>query len=201
MAGDRVDVRRAIGRGAKRARRHDRVLERGPGQDLRRAQVLPHHLDDAPAGLVGHLAALRVGARDRRAAGERHAERLGDAVHRQRRAHGVAVADAGRARRHHLDELLHVDAAGRQLLARVPHHRARARQAADDDQLHAALAGVTAHLDARSWRCLAVPLAGAVRIRRWSGYRAVAVCNCVPLPPAKPRGCVRLPRVSRLCAP
>ena len=132
MARDGVDVRRAVGRGTERARRDDGVLERLARQDVGRLQVLPHHVDDALAGLVGHLAALAVRAGNGRAAGQRHAERLGHAVHRERRAHGVAMADAGGARRHHLDELLHVDAARRQLLAGVPDDGAGAREAAGE---------------------------------------------------------------------
>jgi hypothetical protein len=89
-------------------------------QDVGGLQVLPHHLDDALAGLVGDLAALAVGRRDRGAAGQRHAERLGQRVHGRGRAHGVAVADRGRRRGDELDELLVVDLAGGQQLARLP---------------------------------------------------------------------------------
>ena len=64
VARDGVDVRRAVGRGAERARRHDGVLERLARQDVGRLQVLPHHVDDALAGLVGDLAALAVRARE-----------------------------------------------------------------------------------------------------------------------------------------
>ena len=42
------------------------------------------------------------------------------------------MTDAGGARRHHLDELLHVDAARRQLLAGIPDDGARAREAAGE---------------------------------------------------------------------
>ena len=44
-------------------------------------QVLPHHVDDAPAGLGGHADVVGVGRRDRRGAGQRHAERLGHRHH------------------------------------------------------------------------------------------------------------------------
>ena len=45
---------------------------------------------------IGHLPALAVRRRNRRAAGQRHAERLGDGVHRRCRAHRVAVAERRR---------------------------------------------------------------------------------------------------------
>ena len=65
---------------------------------LRGAQILAHHVDDAPAGCIGHLAALAVRGGDRRATGQRHAERLGHGIHRGGGAHGVAMADARRGR-------------------------------------------------------------------------------------------------------
>ena len=89
-------------------------------------QVLPHHLDDALAGQVGHLLALAVGRRDGRAAGQAHAQRLGERVHGRGRAHGVAVAGRRRRRGHQLQELLVVDLAARHHLARLPHDGAGA---------------------------------------------------------------------------
>ena len=44
----------------------DGVLEGLARHDLRRRQVFLHHVDDAAAGLIGHLAALAVGRGDRR---------------------------------------------------------------------------------------------------------------------------------------
>ena len=99
MAGQGVDVDRRIGRAADRGIDDDAVLERLAGQDIRRLEIFPHHLDDALAGLIGDLAALAIGRRNRRAAGQRHAERFGQRVHRRGRAHGVAMADRRRRRR------------------------------------------------------------------------------------------------------
>ena len=96
MAGDGVDMRRAVGRGADGRCADDGVLERLARHDVRGAQILMHHGDDALAGLIGDLPALAVGRGDGGAAGQRHAQRLGHGVHRGGRAHGVAMADARR---------------------------------------------------------------------------------------------------------
>ena len=117
---------RRVGRAADRRIDHDGVLERLARQDVGRFQILPHHLDRAQPGLVGDLAALAIGRRDRGAAGQRHAERFGQRVHRRGRAHGVAMADRGRRGGDDLHELLVVDLAGGHPLARFPHHRAGA---------------------------------------------------------------------------
>ena len=50
-----------------------------------------HQVDDAHPGGIGHLPALAVRCRDARAAGQGHTQCLGQGVHRQRSAHGVAV--------------------------------------------------------------------------------------------------------------
>ena len=117
---DGIDVDRRVGRAADRRVRHDDVLERLAGHDVGRLQILPHHVDDALAGLVRHLSALAVGRRDRGRARQRHAERLGKRVHGRGGAHGVAVADGGRRAGDDVDELLVVDVAGGVALARLP---------------------------------------------------------------------------------
>ena len=127
VAGDGVDVDRGVGRAADGAVDHDRVLERLPSQDVGRLEVLPHHVDDAPARLVGDLAALAVRRRDRGASRQAHAERLGEGVHRRRRAHGVAMADRRRGGRDDLHELLVIDLALGEVRARLPHDRPRSR--------------------------------------------------------------------------
>ncbi|GCC49256.1 hypothetical protein chiPu_0033687, partial [Chiloscyllium punctatum] len=96
MARQRIDVDRRVGRTADRGVDHDAVLERFAGQEVRRLEVFPDHVDDALAGLVGDLATLAIGRRDRRAARQREAECLGQRVHRGGGAHRVAVADRGR---------------------------------------------------------------------------------------------------------
>ena len=82
------------------------------------------------AGLVGDLAALAVWRRYGGAAGQRHAERLGQRIHGRRRAHGVAMADRRRRRRDDVDEFLVVDLAGSDVLARLPDHGAGASELA-----------------------------------------------------------------------
>jgi hypothetical protein len=118
--GDEMD--RRIGRAADRRAGDDRILEGGAGEDVRRLQILAHDLDGAQAGLVGDLAALAVRRRDRGAAGQRHAERLGHGVHGRGGAHGVAMADRRRGGCDDVDEFLVVDLAGRNDPARLPDH-------------------------------------------------------------------------------
>ena len=125
MAGERVDMDRRVGRAADRRIDDDAVFERLAGQDVGRLEILPDHPDDAGAGLIGDLAALAVGGGDRGAARQRHAQRLGQRIHGGGGAHGVAVADRGRRGGHDIHELLVVDLARGELLARFPDHGAR----------------------------------------------------------------------------
>ena len=124
VARNRIDVRRAVGRAADRGRQHDGVLERLARHNLRRAQVFVHHIDDAAAGLVGHLRALAVRRGNGCAAGQRHAESFGEAVHRQRGTHAVAMADRRCGAGDHFQEFVVVDAAGGHFGARMPDHGA-----------------------------------------------------------------------------
>ena len=117
---------RRIGRAADRRIDDDAVLERLARQDVGRLQVFPDHPDDARAGLIGDLAALAVGRGDRGAARQRHAERLGQRIHGGGGAHGVAMADRRRRGGDDIHELLVVDLARGQLLARFPDHGAGA---------------------------------------------------------------------------
>ena len=75
---------------------------------------------------IGDLAALAVGRGDRRAAGQAHAERLGERVHGRGGAHRVAMADRGRGGRDDFHELLIVDLALGEIRARAPDDCARA---------------------------------------------------------------------------
>ena len=79
---------------------------------------------------IRHPAALAIRRRDRGAAGQRHAQRLGQRVHRRRRAHRVAMPDRWRRRRHHLHELVVADLALGEELAAFPDDGAGAGQAA-----------------------------------------------------------------------
>ena len=120
MARQRVDVDRRVGRAADRRVHHDAVLECLAGQDVGRLEILPDHVDDPLAGFVGDLAALAVGRGNRRAARQRHAERLGQRVHGRGGAHGVAMADRGCGGGHDLDEFVVVDLAGGKPFALLP---------------------------------------------------------------------------------
>ena len=62
MTRNPVEVDRRIGRPANRRVYHNRIFERGSGHNITRAQILPHHLDDAPAGFIADLATLAVGS-------------------------------------------------------------------------------------------------------------------------------------------
>ena len=69
-----------------------RVVEGFRREDGRRLQVFPDHLDDALAGLRGHLRVARIGRRDGGGAGQRQAQHLHGAGHGAGRAHGHAMA-------------------------------------------------------------------------------------------------------------
>ncbi len=120
MAGDGVEMDRRVGRAADRRIDDDGVLEGLPRHDVGRLQILMHHFDDALAGLVGDLAALAVGRRNGGRTRQLHAERLGQRVHRGGGAHGVAIAGRRRRGGDDVHELVIVDLAGRQALARFP---------------------------------------------------------------------------------
>ena len=84
-----------------------------------------HHVHDPFAGAPCHLMPVAVGRGDRRAARELHAERLGQAVHRRRRAHRVAIARRRGGRRDQIDHPGVIQLALRHHLARGPQDRAR----------------------------------------------------------------------------
>ena len=148
MAGQRVDMDRRVGRAADRRIDHDAVLERLARQDVGRLQIFPDHPDDAHAGLIGDLAALAVGGRDRGAARQRHAQRLGQRIHGGGGAHGVAVADRRRRGGHDVHELLVVDLAGGQAPRALSRPRCRSRCAG-----HCASRSASDRRKARSQAC------------------------------------------------
>ncbi len=75
-AGQRQQVDDGVGRAAEGAVGADGVVEGLAGEDLRHAQILVHHLDDAPAGKLGEQPRRGVDRRDGGVAGQAHAERL-----------------------------------------------------------------------------------------------------------------------------
>ncbi len=120
VAGDGVHVRRAVGGCSDGGRTHNRVFEGLARHDPRRAQILVDERNRAQARRVGHLPAFAVRGGDRSAAGKRHAQRFGQRVHGTRRAHRVAVADAGRGRQDKIHEAVIVDFARRIAPPRFP---------------------------------------------------------------------------------
>ncbi len=97
------------------------VLEGLACHDLRRRQIFKHHFHGAAAGLIGHLSALAVGRRDRRIAGQRHAQGLGQGVHRRGRAHGVAEACRRGGRCHKLNKAFVIQFASCEFFPRHPY--------------------------------------------------------------------------------
>ena len=77
MAGDGIQMDRRIRRTADGRIDENDVLEGFAGHDLRGAKVLKHDLYGPHTGVIGDLATFAVGRGDRGAAGQRHAERLG----------------------------------------------------------------------------------------------------------------------------
>ena len=126
VARDGIDVDRRVGRTADGRASDDGILERLAGENVGRPQIVVNEFDRAHARLIGDLRALAVGRRYRRAAGQRHAERLGERIHGRGRAHGVAMADRGRRRGHDVDEFLVIDLAGRVVFSRLPDYGAGA---------------------------------------------------------------------------
>ena len=92
LVGDGQQVQHGVGRTAERHEHGDRVLEGLLGEDRARGDALPQHLDDGLAGATREPVATAVDGRRRRAAGQRHAERLGDRGHRVGGVHAAAGA-------------------------------------------------------------------------------------------------------------
>ncbi len=120
MPRDRIDVDGGVRRSADCRICNDRVLERLARKNIRRLQILFDDLDCAHAGFIGDLRAFAIGRGDRGAAGQRHAERFGECIHRRGGTHRVAVADRRRRRSGDLHEFIGVDSASRHVLACFP---------------------------------------------------------------------------------
>ncbi len=116
---EQVDHR--VRRAADRCIRANCILEGGARQHLRHAQILVHHLHDAPAGELRKPFAARVGCGNRGVFRERHAERLHHARHRRGGAHRHAVALRSMHARFGGREFLHRHLAGAHFLRHFPH--------------------------------------------------------------------------------
>ena len=93
--GDGQQVQHGVGRAAEGHDHGDRVLERLLGHDVAGGDAPAQQLDDGLAGAAGEPVAAPVGGRRGGAAGQRHADRLGDAGHRVGGVHPAAGALAG----------------------------------------------------------------------------------------------------------
>ena len=81
---------RRVGRTADGGVHADGVEERLAGQDVGGFAVGLHHFDDLRTSAVGAFLPVAVRCGNRRRAGQRHAQGLGQRVHRRRSAHRVA---------------------------------------------------------------------------------------------------------------
>ncbi len=109
-----------VGRAAHGHVHADGVVEGGRREDLFRRQVLPHHVDDAAAGIRAHARVRGIGRHDRRRARQREAERFGNRHHGRRRAHHHAGAEGTRDAAFEFGPIVFADAAGALLVPVFP---------------------------------------------------------------------------------
>ena len=91
---DRGQVQSTVGRAARGRDHAGRVLQALQGDDVARADAVREQIHDRLAGLLGPLVARLVGCRRASRAGQREADRLGDAGH----GVGGELAAAGASR-------------------------------------------------------------------------------------------------------
>ena len=94
LVGDSQQVQNRVGRAADGHFAAQRVAERLGCQDVARLDVLFDKLHDLHAGVLCQMDACRGNRRRRAVARQRHADRLGQAVHRVRGVHAGARAAA-----------------------------------------------------------------------------------------------------------
>ena len=116
----RIQMNRRVRRPADGRVQDDGVLEGGTGHDVGGFQIIPDHVDDPVAGVIGHLSALAVGCRNGGRARKLHAQPLGKRIHRRRRSHGIAIAGRGRRRGDEVEEAVIIDLAGGDHLPGLP---------------------------------------------------------------------------------
>ena len=110
---DGQQVQHGVGGAAERHDDGDGVLERLLGHDLARGDAVAQQVDHGLAGGDRERVAAAVRRRRRGAAGQRHAERLGDAGHRVGGVHAAAGALAGAGGLLDLGQLVAGDLPGR----------------------------------------------------------------------------------------
>ena len=123
--GDQMDDR--IGRAASRHGDLGGVVDRRPGDDPVRREIVPDHLDDAAPAGRGQPDVTGIGGRDGRAAGQDQPHRLGDRRHGRGRAHGHAMAVGARDAAFDTQPLLVRRYCRRGARPSISRHRSRSR--------------------------------------------------------------------------
>ena len=123
---DRDEVDHRVGGAADRREHTDGILERLPGEDLRKDELVLHHFDDAPSRHAREHVPARIDRRDGGIAGHADAERLDHRCHGRSCSHGHAVAMRAVHARLGLVKLLQRDLSRPQVFGHRPHVGARA---------------------------------------------------------------------------
>ena len=105
LTGQGQRVQDGIGRAAHRHVEHQGVVHRLEADDIERLDVLSDQLHDLPADGLVQVLPLRVHGQNRAVAGQGHADRLRQAVHRVGGEHAGATAAGGAARAFELVKL------------------------------------------------------------------------------------------------
>ncbi len=113
-----------VGRAAHGHGHVDGVLERRHVQDALRGQIVPDHFHHTAAAFGGHAHVVHVSRRNRRGAGQRHADGFGNGRHGAGRAHRHAGAVAARDAAFHFGPLFLRDLAGAAFVPELPGVRA-----------------------------------------------------------------------------
>ena len=125
MARNPVQMDRRIGRAANRRIDHDRIFKGLTRHHIAWPQVFPHHIDDPQAGFITDLPAFAIGRRNRCRAGQLHAQRFCQGIHRGGGAHRIAIANRGCGTGNQLHKTIIINIARGQHLACLPNDGAR----------------------------------------------------------------------------
>ena len=124
----RDEMNNGIGRTRQRMDHGDCIVESLARQNVRRLEILPHHLDDAPSAHGCHARVIGVRRRNRGRARQRQPQRLGHRGHGGSRAHGHAVAGRARDALFDFAPRVLVDFSGAQLRPVLPGIAARTQR-------------------------------------------------------------------------